>query len=55
MIYEVTVEEFLSEIFKIEADSPEEALEKAEMMYYNDEIVLEPGNLLDVDFSVNKN
>lgn len=54
MIYEVTVEEFLSETFKIEADSTKEALEKAEIMYYNEEIVLEPGHLLGVDFSINE-
>lgn len=52
MIYNVAVEELVCDVFEIEADSPEEALEKAEMMYYNEEIVLEPGELLDVQFSI---
>ncbi len=52
MKYKVTVQEIVSEDFQIEASSDEEALEIAEKMYKNGEIVLEPGNLLSVDFIV---
>lgn len=55
MFYNVVVEEHLADVFEIEADSPEEALEKAKEMYRKCEIVLEPGYLLDVDFSVDEN
>lgn len=52
MIYNVVIEEHIADVFEIEADSPEEALEKAQKMYYNEEIILEPGELLDVQFSI---
>ncbi|WP_270838510.1 DpnD/PcfM family protein [Peptacetobacter hiranonis] len=52
MIYKVLVEEFISEIFEIEADSTEDALNKAAEMYHQCEIILTPGNLLDVEFSI---
>ncbi len=52
MIYNVAVEELVWDVFEIEADSQEEALEKAQKLYYNEEIILEPWELLDVQFSI---
>lgn len=47
----VTVEERVSQDFVIQADSQEEAEELARKLYKNGDLVLEPGNLLDVSFS----
>lgn len=47
----VTVEERVSQDFVIQADSQEEAEELAQKLYKNGNLVLEPGNLLDVSFS----
>ena len=47
----VTVEERVSQDFVIQADSHEEAEELAQKLYKNGDLVLEPGNLLDVSFS----
>ena len=47
----VTVEERVSQDFVIQADSQEEAEELAQKLYKNGDLVLEPGNLLDVSFS----
>lgn len=47
----VTVEERVSQNFVIQADSQEEAEELAQKLYKNGDLVLEPGNLLDVSFS----
>lgn len=47
----VTVEERISQDFVIQADSQEEAEELAQKLYKNGDLVLEPGNLLDVSFS----
>ena len=47
----VTVEERVSQDFVIRADSQEEAEELAQKLYKNGDLVLEPGNLLDVSFS----
>lgn len=46
----VTVEERVSQDFVIQADSQEEAEILARNLYKNGELVLEPGNLLDVSF-----
>ena len=43
--FKVCIEETVSDVFEIEAESPEEALEIAEEMYHNQEIILEPGEL----------
>lgn len=51
MIYNIIVEEYIVDTFEINASSQEEALENAQEMYRNCEIVLEPGHLLDVNFS----
>ena len=47
----VTVEERVSQDFMIQADSQEEAEAIVQKLYKNGELVLEPGNLLDVSFS----
>lgn len=47
----VTVEERVSQDVMIQADSQEEAEAIAQKLYKNGELVLEPGNLLDVSFS----
>lgn len=47
----VTVEEKVSQDFMIQADSQEEAEKLAQKLYKNGDLVLEPGNLLDVSFS----
>lgn len=47
----VTVEERVSQDFVIQADSQEEAEKLAQELYKNGDLVLEPGNLLDVSFS----
>lgn len=41
MKYKVNVEELLSRIIEVEADSDEEAEEKVREMYRNEEIVLD--------------
>lgn len=47
----VTIEERVSQDFVIQADSQEEAEELVRKLYKNGDLVLEPGNLLDVSFS----
>ena len=47
----VTVEEKVSQDFVIQADSQKEAEKLAQKLYKNGDLVLEPGNLLDVSFS----
>lgn len=49
--FNVTVEEKVSQDFVIQADSQEEAEKLARKLYKNGDLVLEPGNLLDVSFS----
>ncbi len=45
MKYEIIVEEVISDVFEIDADSEEEAISKAIIMYKSEKIVLSPGNL----------
>lgn len=49
--FNVTVEERVSQDFVIQADSQEEAEKLAQKLYKNGDLVLEPGNWLDVSFS----
>lgn len=49
--FNVTIEERVSQDFVIQADSQEEAEELARKLYKNGDLVLEPGNLLEVSFS----
>lgn len=52
MKYKVNVEELLSRIIKVEADSDEEAEEKVREMYRNEEIVLDAEDLQSVEYFV---
>ena len=45
MKYEVVVEEVVSGVFEIDANTAKEAISKAINMYKSDEIILSPGNL----------
>lgn len=52
MIYKVVIEEHLADTFEIEASSPKEALDKAEKMYYADEISLDLAESLHIEFYI---
>ncbi len=52
MIYKVVIEEHIADTFEIEASSPEEALEKAKEMYYDDEINIDLAELLHIEFYI---
>lgn len=49
--YTVSIEEVVSQDFKIEADTIYEALEIAEQKYKNGEFVLSPGELISKQIS----
>jgi hypothetical protein len=40
--YKITIEEHISETFEVEANSLEEAMQKAEQSYYNEEFIIGP-------------
>ena len=50
--YTITIEETVSEVFYLEANSLEEAKEKAIENYNNSVFVLEPGNLIETNILV---
>lgn len=50
MIYEVYITETLCRTEQIEADSKEEAIDKARQAYKNEEIVLDYHDFIDVEF-----
>lgn len=50
--YTITIEETVSETFYLEANSLEEAKEKAIANYNNSVFVLEPGNLIETNILV---
>lgn len=50
MKYRVNVEEILSRVIEVGADSPEDAEYKAEQMYKNEEVVLDAEDLQSVGF-----
>lgn len=50
--YTITIEETVSEVFYLEANSLEEAKELAIENYNNSVFVLEPGNLIETNISV---
>ena len=50
--YTITIEETVSDIFCLEANSLEEAKEKAIENYNNSVFVLEPGNLIETNILV---
>ena len=52
MKYKVNVEELLSRIVEVEADSDEEAEEKVREMYMNEDIVLDASDFQSVKYFV---
>jgi hypothetical protein len=48
--YKILIEETITQKFEIKASTPEEALMIAEREYKNADLILEPGNLIDVQF-----
>lgn len=52
MKYDVAIEELSTRVIEVEADSPLEAYEKAEAMYYNEEVVLDSSDFADIDIEV---
>ena len=51
-IYTITIEETVSDVFYLEANSLEEAKELAIENYNNSVFVLEPGNLIETNILV---
>lgn len=51
-IYTITIEETVSDVFYLEANSLEEAIEKAIANYNNGVFVLEQGNLIETNLLV---
>lgn len=49
-VYDVEIREVLSRVQKIEADSVAEAVDKAEEMYHNEEVVLDSEDYRGVDY-----
>lgn len=52
MKYDVAIEELLTRVIEVEADSDAEAFEIAENMYYNEEVVLDSHDFADVNIEV---
>lgn len=48
--FNIEITETLSHIYEIEADSPEEALEKVKSKYFNGEIVLDENDHVETKF-----
>lgn len=53
--YEIEIQEVLSRVQKVEAESVGEAIDKAMALYYGQEIILDAEDLKDVDFTPNTN
>ena len=49
--YEIEIQEVLSRVQKVEAESLGEAIDKAMALYYGQEIILDAEDLKDVDFT----
>ena len=49
-VYQIEVEEILQNVYDIEANSLEEAIEIAEEKYHNEEIVLAPETIKETNF-----
>ena len=52
MKYDVAIEELLTRVIEVEADSDAEAFELAEAMYFNEEVVLGSSDFADVNIEV---
>lgn len=50
--YEIEIQEILSRVQKVEAESVGEAIDKAMALYYGQEIILDAEDLKDVDFTL---
>ncbi len=53
-VYHIEVEEILQEVYDIEANSLDEAIEIAEEKYHNEEIVLAPETIKETNFKEHK-
>ncbi len=53
MTYKVTIEELLVREIEVEADSPNEAMDKIHEKYKNEEIVLTADDFSEVTFGIN--
>jgi len=51
-MYEIEINEVLSRVIKVEADTPDEALDKVQDSYYLQDIVLDSNDFYGVDFLV---
>lgn len=49
-VYHIEVEEILQNVYDIEANSLDEAIESAEEKYHNEEIVLAPETIKETNF-----
>ena len=49
--YEIEIQEILSRVEKVEADSVGEAIDKAMALYYGQEIILDAEDMKGVDFT----
>lgn len=52
MKFKVAIEETVSQVFEVEAETAEEAMETAEKNYRNGKFVLEPGELTSKQMSI---
>ena len=52
MKYDVAIEEVLSRVIEVEAESLEDAYYKAEAMYYDEEVVLGSDDFADANIEV---
>ena len=52
MKYDVAIEELLTRVIEVEAESDAEAFEIAEEMYFNEEVVLDSSDFADVNIEV---
>jgi tyrosine-protein phosphatase YwqE len=53
--YEIEIQEVLSRVQKVEAESVGEAIDKAMALYYGQEIILDAEDMKGVDFTPNTN
>lgn len=53
--YEIEIQEVLSRVQKVEAESVGEAIDKAMALYYGQEIILDAEDMKGVDFTPIKN
>ena len=49
--YEIEIKEVLSRVEKVEAESLDEAIDRAMELYYNEQIILDDNDMKGVDFA----